>query len=51
MKMNPRFLLPLISLSALISSCEKAIEFELDDVEPKLVVEATIENGEAPLVI
>jgi hypothetical protein len=32
------------------SSCEKGIEFKLDDVTPKLVVEGTIENGQAPLV-
>jgi len=32
------------------SSCEKAVEFELDDVEPKLVIEATIENDQPPIV-
>lgn len=31
-------------------SCEKNIEFKLDDTDPKLVVEATIENGQAPVV-
>lgn len=35
----------------LLISCEKAIDFELDETSPKLVVEATIENGEPPLVI
>ena len=34
----------------LFSSCEKGVEFKLDEVTPKLVVEATIENGQAPLV-
>ena len=34
----------------LLSSCEKGVEFKLDDVTPKLVVEATIENGQSPLV-
>lgn len=34
----------------LVSSCEKTVEFELGSQEPKLVVEATIENGQAPLV-
>jgi hypothetical protein len=33
-----------------LSSCEKGVEFELDDVAAKIVVEATIENGQAPVV-
>ena len=33
-----------------LSSCEKGVEFKLDEVTPKLVVEATIENGLAPVV-
>jgi hypothetical protein len=36
---------------ALFTGCEKDIEFELEEKEPKVVVEATIENNEAPLVI
>jgi|CXWL01.1.fsa_nt_gi hypothetical protein len=41
----------LLILSFLIlSSCEKGVEFKLDDVTPKLVVEATIENGHPPIV-
>jgi hypothetical protein len=32
-------------------SCEKNIDIKLKDSEPKLVVEATIENGEPPRVI
>lgn len=40
-----------IILSAFIfSSCEKAIDFDLDEVAPKLVVEASIENGQFPIV-
>lgn len=37
-------------LSILLSSCEKGVEFKLDEVLPKLVVEATIENGQAPVI-
>jgi len=32
------------------TNCEKPISFKLDDVTPKLVVEASIENGQAPVV-
>ena len=32
------------------SSCEKGVTFKLDDVDAKLVVEASIENGQAPVV-
>ncbi len=35
----------------LFSSCEKAISFDLNETLPKLVVEATIENGKPPVVI
>jgi hypothetical protein len=31
--------------------CEKDIDFKLKDEEPKLVVEATIENGQPPVVL
>lgn len=31
--------------------CEKAVEFELDETPSKLVVDATIENNEPPVVI
>lgn len=41
----------IISLGVLFSSCEKAINFKLDNTQPSLVVEATIENGQAPVVI
>lgn len=36
--------------SFLLSSCEKGITFNLDNVPPKLVVEATIENSQFPVV-
>jgi hypothetical protein len=38
-------------LSVVLLSCEKAISFDLDEPEPKLVVEATIENDQPPFVI
>lgn len=38
------------AISFVLLSCEKGVEFKLDEVTPKLVVEATIENGQAPLV-
>ncbi|MEO7924579.1 MAG: DUF4249 family protein [Chitinophagaceae bacterium] len=40
----------LILLVLLFVSCERAVEFKLGDVSPKLVVEASIENGQAPVV-
>lgn len=39
-----------ILLALLQWSCEKSVSFKLDAVAPKLVVEATIENGQAPMV-
>src|SRR5688572_8231905 len=33
------------------TGCERTVEFDLDNVEPKLVVEATIENDQPPVVI
>lgn len=41
----------IVSLALLFSSCEKAITFDLDATTPSLVVEATIENGQPPVVI
>lgn len=38
-------------ITLLFTACERAIDFKLDDVSPKLVVEATIENGRAPVVV
>ncbi len=40
-----------ITLFSLLSSCEKAINFKLDTTQPSLVVEATIENNQPPVVI
>lgn len=36
---------------AILASCEKKIDFDLDGSEEKVVIEATIENGQAPVVI
>ena len=42
----------LFILSVLVfTSCEKTVNFDLDESEPKLVVEATIENNNAPYVV
>ncbi len=40
-----------IGLLLVFSGCEKTIEIELNETTPKLVVEATIENGKPPMVI
>lgn len=40
-----------LSLVVIIVGCEKSVSFDLEEQEPKLVVEATIENGQAPMVI
>jgi hypothetical protein len=41
----------LLNLLIIFTGCEKDIDFKLDEKEPKLVVEATIENNQPPLVI
>lgn len=41
----------LVAASLILMSCEKAVTFDLEEPSPKLVVEATIETGELPLVI
>ena len=41
----------LIAFSFFLTGCERDIDFDLKEEEPKLVVEATIENGTAPMVI
>jgi Domain of unknown function (DUF4249) len=46
--MKIRFLL-ILSIPVL-SSCEKAVSFKLNETTPKLVTEATIENGQQPVV-
>lgn len=41
----------MLCLFTSLVACEKKIDFNLNTTPPKLVVEATIENGEAPKVI
>lgn len=48
--MKMRFLFLLIISSLFLSSCEKAVSFKLNETTPKLVTEATIENGQPPVV-
>lgn len=43
-------LVPILTFCILLISCERKVDFKLDDVAPKLVVEATIENGQPPVV-
>lgn len=45
----PAFLI--LSIAVLALSCEKSISFRPKSQEPLVVVEATIENGQAPVVI
>src|SRR5688572_11807261 len=45
-----RSFVSIIMLSLFLISCEKKIDFELNEQEPKLVVEASIENGRPPVV-
>lgn len=35
----------------LLTGCEKKIDFKLDNAAPKLVVDASIENGQPPVVV
>jgi len=49
MKRNTVPILPLFIF--ILWGCEKTANIRLKDTEPKLVVEATIENGQAPIVI
>jgi len=46
-----KYLFLLITVSLLLISCEKGVTFDLDESFPKLVVEATIETNQPPLVI
>lgn len=43
-------LIPILTFCILLISCERKVDFKLDDVTPKLVVEANIENGQPPVV-
>ena len=51
MKIRYSFTYLLILVSVLFYSCEKGVSIALNDTSGKLVVEATIENGAAPVVI
>ena len=46
-----RFRFSMIIVLLLFCGCEKTIDLKLDQTSPKLVVEATIENGQFPIVI
>jgi hypothetical protein len=45
-----RYLLSIIFI-IFLSACEKGVDFKLNQMAPKLVVEATIENEQPPIVI
>ncbi|HEV8284981.1 MAG TPA: DUF4249 domain-containing protein [Chitinophagaceae bacterium] len=40
-----------LSFLLLCCGCEKAVTFHLDEIDPKLVVEASIENNQPPVVV
>ncbi|HVM89177.1 MAG TPA: hypothetical protein VMT76_13390 [Puia sp.] len=46
-----KFFLPVISCLILFSSCEKVIHFNLKQSPSQVVVDASIENGKAPMVV
>lgn len=46
-----KYIFSLLVLPLLFWSCEKEIDFDLESAAPKIVVEATIENGKAPFVV
>ncbi len=48
--MRIQSILIIIASLLFFSSCEKTVDFKLDEVASKIVVEATIENGLAPVV-
>jgi hypothetical protein len=41
----------IIGVLTALTACEKTIELDLNETSPKLVVEATIENGQPPIVV
>ncbi|OQP61532.1 hypothetical protein A3860_31910 [Niastella vici] len=49
--MISRIGLVVVIMGLIYSSCEKTISFRPNDSEPVVVVEASIENGQAPVVI
>lgn len=48
--MSKKLIALFIVISIAFASCERSVDFDINEVEPKLVVEATIENGVAPVV-
>ena len=44
------FMVTSLMILITLTGCEKKIDFKLNEQEPKLVVEASIENGQAPRV-
>lgn len=44
-------IIPFLFIFTLFCGCDKAVDFELEAGAPSLVVEATIENGQAPRVV
>jgi hypothetical protein len=49
--MKQKILISCCLVLLLFSSCEKPVDFTLDETTDKLVVEATIENNEPPIVV
>lgn len=49
--MRTFFYFLLFTLSFFLTACEKSVSFRLHENEPKIVVEATIENNQPPVVI
>jgi hypothetical protein len=47
---NRKFL-PFLVLVIAFSACEKTVDFDLDEVEPALVVDGTIETGLPPVIV
>src|SRR6186997_777005 len=45
-----KYRLLIVGLCVIINGCEKKIDIKLKDESTKVVVEASIENGQAPLV-
>lgn len=50
-QMNRKILALFSAVLTAVFGCEKAIDFNLEQAEERLVVEATIENGRAPVVV
>jgi hypothetical protein len=46
-----KFFLPAILIALIFSSCDKAINFNLSSSPSQLVVDGSIENGKAPMIV